>query len=111
MATYRFSVLVLENYAGFFTASLIDDDEAPAAFGKSEAEVLNQLKDYLDWQYQIDPWHQPSDIADPRLVYIRVAVKPEYQIDDRAYPCDESIVLRVPCVHGRSLRSAGGIAG
>lgn len=108
MATYRFSVLVLENYAGFFTASLIDDDEAPAAFGKSEAEVLNQLKDYLDWQYQIDPWHQPSDIADPRLVYIRVAVKPEYQIDDRAYPCDESIVLRVPCVHGRSLRSAGG---
>jgi ATP-dependent Clp protease ATP-binding subunit ClpC len=105
MPTHRFHVLVWEDYSGYFTARLVDDMEAPAAFGPTAAEAVYQLKEVLDWSFQKFPWRSGPDFSDPKLIQLRLEVRPEYHLGERIYPCDEKVVLRVPCVHGRN--SAG----
>jgi ATP-dependent Clp protease ATP-binding subunit ClpC len=100
MATYRFPVLVWEDFEGYFTASLAEWDER-AALGRSAADVLGQLQDYLVWLYQNRPYLGAPDFLDPELLHFRVPVRPEYRLDGRPSPCDESLALAVPCVRGR----------
>ncbi len=102
MATYRFPVLVWEDFAGQFTARLVEDLEAPAGFGAGRSDALFQLKEYLDWSFQNRPWQSDPDFLNATLINVRVEVRPEYQASGRIYPCEEAIVFRVPCVQGRS---------
>src|SRR5690349_17104291 len=102
---HRFPVLVWEDFTGRFSARLIDDEEDPAlrlaGFGRTAREALAQLKEYLNWSFEHEPWRSAPDFLDPQLVEFRVEVRPEYMIKGRVYPCDESFPLRVACVHGR----------
>jgi ATP-dependent Clp protease ATP-binding subunit ClpC len=102
---HRFPVLVWEDFAGSYTARLVDDEEDPgvqlAAVGSSVREVLQQLKEYLVWSFQSQPLRSTPDFHDPQLLEFRVDVRPEYQVKGRVYPSDESVSLRVACVYGR----------
>lgn len=102
---HRFPVLVWEDYTGHFTARLVDDEEDQmtplAGFGRTAREALAQLKEYLTWSFEHEPWRSAPDFLDPQLVEFRVEVRPEYMLKGRVYPCDESFPLRVACVQGR----------
>ncbi len=102
---HRFPVLVWEDWTGSFSARLIDDEEnlgSPlAGFGPTARDALSQLKEYLVWSFEHEPWRTAADFHDPRLTELRVEVRPEYQVQGRVYPCDESIPIRVAAVHGR----------
>lgn len=102
---HRFPVLVWEDWTGSFSARLIDDEEnfgaLLAGFGQTPREALTQLKEYLVWSFEHEPWRSAADFLDPRITELRVEVRPEYQVKERVYPCDEPIPLRVAAVHGR----------
>ena len=72
-----------------------------AGFGPTAREALSQLKEYLVWSFEREPWRTAADFHDPRIIEFRVEVRPEYQVKGRVYPCDESIPMRVAAVHGR----------
>lgn len=105
MATHRFPVLISEDFSGRYTGRLVDDEQDPrvplVGTGGSVREVLLQLKEYLVWSYEREPWRSSPDFHDPKLIEFRVDVRPEYKVKDRIYPCDESVSLRVACIHGR----------
>ncbi len=105
MPTHRFPILVWEDYSGYFTARLVEDTDAPAGFGATADEAVHQLKEVLDWSFQKYPWRSTPDFNDPKLIQLRLEIRPEYQVGDRIFPCEEIVVLRVPVVYGRS--SAG----
>ena len=102
---HRFPVIVWEDFTGRYSARLIDDEEDPAnplaGFGRTAREALAQLKEYLTWAFEHEPYRSAPDFLDPQLVEFRVDVRPEYTLRGRVYPCDESFPLRVACVHGR----------
>src|SRR5215813_6279104 len=102
---HRFHVLVWEDFTGRYSARLIDDEEdlanPLAGFGRTAREALIQLKEYLNWSFEHEPWRSAPDFHDPQLIEFRVEVPPEYTLRGRVYPCDESFPLRVVCVHGR----------
>jgi ATP-dependent Clp protease ATP-binding subunit ClpC len=102
---HRFPVLIWEDFTGRYSARLIDDEEDPttplAGFGSTAREALAQLKEYLVWSFEHEPWRTAPDFLDPQLVEFRVEVRPEYTLKGRVYPCDEAFPLRVACVHGR----------
>jgi len=102
---HRFPVLIWEDFAGSYTGRLVDDEEDPgvqlAAVGNSVRDVLQQLKEYLVWSFQSQPLRSTPDFHDAQLLEFRVDVRPEYQVKGRVYPSDESVSLRVACVHGR----------
>ena len=98
--TYRFPVLVWQDHEGWYTASLLEWDE-PAGIGRTAAQAIGQLEDYLTWVYEERPWMSPPDFLEPHLVSFKVPVRPEYQEAGRRYPCAEAVALRVYCVHGR----------
>jgi ATP-dependent Clp protease ATP-binding subunit ClpC len=102
---HRFPVLIWEDFTGRYSARLIDDQEDPliplAGFGRTAREALAQLKEYLTWSFEHEPWRTAPDFLDPQLVEFRVEVRPEYTLRGRVYPCDEPFPLRVACVHGR----------
>lgn len=102
---HRFPVLVWEDFTGRYSARLIDDEEDPsiqlAGFGTTAREALSQLKEYLNWSFEREPWRSAPDFHDPKLMEFRVEVRPEYTVEGRVYPCDESFPIRVACVHGR----------
>jgi ATP-dependent Clp protease ATP-binding subunit ClpC len=102
MPTHHFPVLVWEDHAGFFTARLVEDMDASAGFGASASEALLQLKEALEWSFQKSPWRSAPDFNDPKLITLRLEIRPEYHVDERIFPCDETMRLRTPCVHGRS---------
>jgi ATP-dependent Clp protease ATP-binding subunit ClpC len=99
MLTYRFPVLVWKDHEGYFTAATVEWDE-PAGVGRSAPAALEQLRDYLRWAYEEEPWRRQPDFLDPQLLQYKVPIRPEYQVGDRTYPCAEVIPLRVLCVRG-----------
>ncbi len=102
---HRYPVLIWEDSTGHYSARLIDDEEdlslPLAGFGSTAREALAQLKEYLVWSFEREPWRSTPDFHDPQLVEFRVEVRPEYVFQGRVYPCEESVPLRVACVHGR----------
>src|SRR3954449_11089588 len=96
--TYRFPVLVWKDHDGWFTASLLEWDE-PAGIGRSASAALEQVQDYLDWRCRQSSGLAAPDFLEPHLIQVKVPVRPEYQVEERRYPCDESVILRVWCVH------------
>ena len=99
MPTYRIPVLIWQDYEDQFTASLLEYDQA--GIGSSADAVLTQLKEYLSWYYQTNVWAPEPDFLDAKLITFKVAVRPQYLVAERIYPCDETLSLRVACVHGR----------
>lgn len=107
MATLRYPTLVWQDHAGFFTAALVEEEDAPAGFGKTAAEAQQQLKEFLEWRFTHQRWHAAPDFNDPKMLQIRVEIRPEYKVGNRFFPVDESLVLRLPVVHGKNSNGAG----
>ena len=109
MPAYRFPILVWQDHGGRFTAAPVDDAQGAAAFGESAADAVEQIKDHLQHLYRKNPWWPEPDFVEPRLISVKVEVRPEYQSEEQArgrtevrtYPARETLTLRVPCVHGK----------
>lgn len=101
-AIYKFPVLVIEDHGGLFTACLLERHDDTSAVGQNVNEALLHLKEYLRWKYRGRDWLTESDFLEPAVRYIKFQVRPEYrEEEDRVYPCQETVSLRVPCVHGK----------
>ncbi|HEX4950549.1 MAG TPA: AAA family ATPase [Blastocatellia bacterium] len=103
MPAYRFPILVWEDYEGWFTASLLDDEQFTSGTAQTAAEAVLQLKEFLTWAYKEMPWRDEPDFHEPQPNIFRVTVRPEYKVEKRVFPCETSIALRVPCVTGKQL--------
>lgn len=103
MRGLRFYILLCQDAAGFWTALPVEEDEdgATAGFGRSAARATEQLRDYLAWLYQREPHRPEPDLATAELRLFRVPVRPEYETDDRIYPCKGAIQLPVYCIVGQ----------
>ncbi len=106
MPAYNFPILVWEDYEGWFTASLLDDEQFTSATAPTVADARLQLKEFLSYAYKEDPWRDEPDFLTPNLLTIRVDVRPEYKVEKRVFPCEQAVALRVPCVTGKQ---AGGL--
>jgi len=99
--TYRFSVVVWEDYAGGFTGRLLDARfEEAAVYAASVNDVISQTKEFLDQWYREDPWSGVPEFLEPKVTHVSVRVRPAYREREEMYPCAEQITLKVPCVHG-----------
>ena len=100
MSKLRFPVLLWKDFAENWTGAFIEQYTGdPAATGKSEREVLIQLKEYMAKSLQRGSWRHP-DFIKPELRWFKVRIFPEYKLSDKKYPVDEKINLRIPCVIG-----------
>ncbi|MCI0488662.1 MAG: AAA family ATPase [Blastocatellia bacterium] len=101
MAVYRFPVLIWEDFEGYFTARPVEYHSVSTATGPTPDEVMFQVKEYLKWSYDKYPWQPAPDFLDARLIHYKVAVRPEYRLENRIYPTEGAVNLRVACVYGR----------
>ena len=99
MPSYKFPILIWRDGDGLFTGSTADGPPC-AAVDVSAPAVVNQLKQYLLWLYRRDPWWEPPDMREPRLAYTDVAIRPEYKVNERPYPCGHRLNIRVCYVTG-----------
>jgi ATP-dependent Clp protease ATP-binding subunit ClpC len=100
MLSYCFPVLLWEDFAGGWTACLVEWEERTAR-GRSAAEARAQLEEYLQWAYTRDSCRSAPDFLDARLQRFRLSVRPEYQVGTRPQPCAEKVRLTVHAVQGR----------
>lgn len=105
MPSYRFPILTWAHFTGGYTACLVEDSDDIAAVATTRAGAVGQLKDLLQWRYRQHPWMGKPDFIDPELLWMKVEVRPEYKVNERATPSRETVVLRVACVRGKD--SAG----
>jgi ATP-dependent Clp protease ATP-binding subunit ClpC len=101
MATYRFPVLVWEDFAGRLTARPLEAGAEVAGTGRTADEALAQVKEYYSWLYQQRNGLDAPDFLNAQLALFKVPIRPEYRQGNRIHPCDETLTLRVYGVHGR----------
>lgn len=101
MSVIRFPVLVWEDFEGCFTASLVSELFPHSAVASTPDEALSKLKEYVQWTYKRESLTLDPDFQGAQLAEFGVNVRPEYQFGDRIFPCDETVRVRVACVHGR----------
>jgi ATP-dependent Clp protease ATP-binding subunit ClpC len=102
MTTYRIPLLAWQDFDGGYTAAPVEAHLAEnqiAAFADTRPDAVHQIQAYLAWHLKTAPWLVP-DFFEPRLTSFRVSIRPEYRSQHRVYPCQQEIVLRVPCVLG-----------
>jgi ATP-dependent Clp protease ATP-binding subunit ClpC len=108
MPTHQVPILLLQDSEGFWTARLVEPESPLVGTGETPADALAQIKMYLDWSYQRDPYKTVPDFQKPRLTRLKVTVRPHYPEPDRVYPSAETMELPVDCVLGQ--RSDGVLA-
>lgn len=107
---YRYPVLIWQDFANFFTARLLGDEDSlfpVAGFGETKDEALKQLKEYLNWAFENQDWRIAPDYKEPNLIEFRVDIRTQYSQETsyhrnqrvRVYPSDETFPLRVACVY------------
>lgn len=98
-------VIMWESHTGLFTGSLVADGDR-AAVGESPAMVLRQVKDYLEWTWDREPWMIETDFQEVDVVDVEVSIRPEYQMENRSYPVNQMVKLKLPCV---CVKESGGM--
>jgi ATP-dependent Clp protease ATP-binding subunit ClpC len=110
MPSYRFIIVIWEDFEGFFTANAVEGFFSEyAGTGRTAGEAVSQLKEVLSYQYEKYPWTAEPDFDDAKLLHLKVEVRPEYRIAEakdlrlqkNIYPTEKPVLLRVACVHGR----------
>ena len=101
MGSVRIPILLWPDTAGGITGVVIGDSAA-AAYGATDAEVLEQLRQLLVWRQTEAPWGFDPDILEPRIAEYRVDLRTQYASEDesRIAPCPENLPFRIPCVIG-----------
>src|SRR5687767_6600470 len=99
--TTRFPVALWQDFAGTFTASVLDG-AVLAAYDPTAAGALAQLEKYIAWGLRkgIMGIGEP-DFLDLELRDYRLEVRPEYRLAETAYPVPTTFSFRVTCVHGK----------
>lgn len=102
MSTHHHPVLLWSDASGAHTAALLGD-WPDAAHGETAGDVLQQLKELLEWRVVHEPWTVSADLTGAALNEFKVEVRPQYKSEDgrRILPCPETLSMRVPCVTGR----------
>src|SRR5258707_6820689 len=98
MPTHRFPILLCRDSAGFYSAQVVDGART-AGYAATNTDALTQLREYLDWFYRHNSFYSAPDFLEPQLTVFRVEVRPEHRADDRVFPCESVLPLRVHCVH------------
>ena len=95
---------------------MLVEESSQAAFALTRSEAVADLRHYLKWRLKEMPWMAEPDLLDAQLTTVKVEVRPEYEVEQvlrpgragrnalskkRTYACDEPVLLRVTCVHGR----------
>jgi ATP-dependent Clp protease ATP-binding subunit ClpC len=96
--TVRYHALLCRDAAGGCSAVALD---FPATgFGASPADARDDLREYLRWAHRKDPLLPPPDFTEPELRWFTVVVRPEYTGNNRLYPSETEVPMRIPCVVG-----------
>lgn len=103
MALHRFNIVVWQDAQGFFTALPVSGlfGDTPAATATTADRACDQLKDYLTWLYERDPWRGSTQLIDLEIKQFQVPVRVEYQVEGRLFAGGEPYPLRVPCVSAK----------
>lgn len=99
-------VLCWPNGPGVWTACLAEDPKSGVATAATADEALRQLEELLEWMRRKMFWSPTFDFEDPQLVWFKIEVRPQYQEEERVYPCPEAIRLRLPGVCGQQADGA-----
>lgn len=103
MALHRFPIVVWQDAQDYFTALVLSDaiEAPPAATALGADRARQQLKDYLNWLYEREPWRTSTELVELELKQFTVPVRGEYHARQRVFACNEPFALRVPCVTAR----------
>lgn len=101
MPSHRVPILLSQDSEGFWTALPIEPETILVGTSQNPTEALSQVKQYLDWSYQRDPWKPIPDFRHPEIVRVKIPLRPSYQESDRSFPCAETLELPVDCVLGQ----------
>ncbi len=95
MPTYRFPIFLCRAFDGSHTATLVEFPDAAPAVAPTAATAVEQVKQYLVWKFDHEPWSGEPDLTDAELSSMTVQVRPEYEQAGRRYPVAETVDLRV----------------
>jgi ATP-dependent Clp protease ATP-binding subunit ClpC len=98
MPAYRYPVIMWKDSGGAVIGVLVEYPGV-AAVRLTRQHVLKDLKDCLAWSLRRERLEEP-DFYNPRLLHVRVNIRPEYRGEKRVYPCAEQVAVRPPCVTG-----------
>src|SRR5689334_18095541 len=100
MPTYRFPILIWQDYEGYVTANPVEGFLARyAGCGRTVNEAVFQLKELLTYLYDNHPWTAEPDFEDAKLLQIKAEVRPEYRLQETVgkglqtniYPVDQAL--------------------
>jgi ATP-dependent Clp protease ATP-binding subunit ClpC len=107
--------MVWKDSSGYFTAALVDAEQTVdcgfpiVGYAESSRAAILQVRELLKWYYARNPWSAGPTIMSSRLVSYKVKVRPEYRVEDRVFPAEQSQTLKVEVVdslHKEGYRSA-----
>lgn len=98
MPTVRYHALLCRDAAGGYSAVALD--LGATGFGATANDARDDLKAFLRWTHRKDEWATAPDFGEPELRWFTVTVRPEYREQNRRYPTDVEVPVRVPCVVG-----------
>jgi ATP-dependent Clp protease ATP-binding subunit ClpC len=99
--THRYPVFVCRGPDGTHTATLVEAPGDAPAVAATAAAAVDQVRQYLRWKLDREPWLEAPDWQDPELSSVRVSVRPEYEQGGRRHPCPEPVDLTVWMVKGQ----------
>src|SRR5262245_59279827 len=98
MPTARYPVLLCRDLAGGCSAIAVDD--GTAGFGPTPADARTDLREFLRWRHKKDLRGRGPDFLEPELRWFAVSVRPEHRANNRMYPSESAVEVRVPVVVG-----------
>lgn len=103
MPTARYPVLICRDLAGGYSAIAIDD--GTVGFGSTAGDARIDLREYLRWKHKKNLPIQGPDFLDPELRWFSIHIRPEYKDNNRLFPSETRVEVRVPIVVG--VRASG----
>jgi ATP-dependent Clp protease ATP-binding subunit ClpC len=98
MPTARYPVLICRDLARGYSAIAIDD--GTVGFGATASDARLDLREFLRWRHKKEVTIPAPDFLEPELRWFLLNVRPEYRSNDRLYPAETSVAVRVPIVVG-----------
>ncbi|HTN75725.1 MAG TPA: hypothetical protein VL096_10785, partial [Pirellulaceae bacterium] len=95
----KYPIAIWEDCQGVYTACVLDGPTVVAT-DLSAADALLQIKRYMTWLAREQGSLTVADFDELELRDHRVRLRPEYRVNDCAYPVSKSFELRITCVHG-----------
>lgn len=101
MSVYRIPVLLWSDGQNVHHGCPLDGGPESVATGETAADVLKQVKAFVEWQFK-EGWRMSGpDFEEPRLETLRVPIRPQIEEDERTYPASQPVDLDIPCVLGK----------